>query len=54
MNSDVTEYIYLRTLVLLNALLETFSCVYSDIMFTIILYFQIKAGGGGVGKFFEN
>ena len=42
--------------------LETFSCVYSEIMFNIISFFQklikggvgIKARGGGVGKLFKN
>ena len=42
---------------MLNALLETFSCVYSETMLTIISFFQklIKGGfgirAGGVGKF---
>ena len=50
-------YIYFWTLVLLNALFETFSGVYSEIMLTIISFFQklIKEGVGirarGVGKF---
>ena len=42
-------------------LLETFSCVYTEIMSNIISFFQklIKGGGGwnksgGVGKFFKN
>ena len=46
---------------MLNALLETFSCVNSETMLTIISFFQklIKGGGGwnkseGVGKFFKN
>ena len=39
-------------MVLLNALLETFSFVYSEIMFTIIS-FGIRAGGGVVRKFFK-
>ena len=46
---------------MLNALLETFSCVYSETMLTKISFFQklIKGGvgiraGGGVGKFFRN
>ena len=35
---------------MLNALLETFSCVYSEIMTNIISFFQILIkGGGGVG-----
>ena len=42
------RYVYFWTLVRLNALLGTFSCVYSEIMFTIISFFQklIKWGGG--------
>ena len=39
-------YIYFRTLVLLNALLETFSCVYSEIMSNIISNFQKLIKGG--------
>ena len=46
---------------MLNALLETFSCVYSETMLTIISFFQksIKGGGvgiraGGVGKLLKN
>ena len=45
---------------MLNALLGTFSCVYSETMLTIISFFQklIKGGvgirAGGVGKFFKN
>ena len=35
---------------MLNALLGTFSCVYSEIMSNIISFFQILIkGGGGVG-----
>ena len=45
---------------MLNALLETFSCIYSEIMFTIISIFQklikgevgIRVGGGW--KIFQN
>ena len=52
-------YIYLSTLVLLNVLMETFSCVYSEIVFTIISFIQklIKWGDwnkSGDGKFFKN
>ena len=36
-------------MVLLNALLETFSCVYSETMLTIISFFQKLIKGGGVG-----
>ena len=57
-NSDVTDTFTFKHwfLVLLNALFETFSCVYSEIMLTIISFFQklIKGGVGirvGVGKF---
>ena len=44
---------------MLNALLETFSCVYSETMLTIISFFQklIKGGwnkSGGLGKFFKD
>ena len=35
---------------MLNALLETFSCVYSETMLTIISFFQKLIKGGGVGK----
>ena len=34
----------------MNALLETFSCVYSEIMFTIISFFQKLIKGGGLNK----
>ena len=34
---------------MLKALLETFSCVYSETMFTITSFFQILIKGGGVG-----
>ena len=34
---------------MLNALLETFSCVYSETMLTIISFFQKLIKGGGVG-----
>ena len=33
----------------MNALLATLSCVYSEIMFTIISFFQKLIIGGGVG-----
>ena len=33
----------------MNALLETFSCVYSEIMSNIISFFQKLIKGGGVG-----
>ena len=48
MNSDVTDtFTYeLWFLVLLNALLETFSCVYSEIMSSIISFFQKLIKGG--------
>ena len=45
---------------MLNAILETSSCVYSETMLTIISFSQklIKGGGWnkseGVGKFFKN
>ena len=35
---------------MLNAVLEIFSCVYSEIMFTIISFFQKLIKGGGVEK----
>ena len=44
-------------MVLLNALFETFSCVYSEIMLSIVSFFQnlIKGGwnksGGGLANF---
>ena len=62
MNSDVTNTFTFDFcfLFLLNALLVTLSCVYSEIMFTIISFCQklMKGGvgiraGGGVGKFFK-
>ena len=34
-----TVIIYLRTLVVLNAILETFPCVYSEMIFTIASFF---------------
>ena len=37
-------------MVLLNALLETSSCVYSEIMFTAISFFQKLIKGGGWNK----
>ena len=57
-NSDVTDTFTFELLNLLNALLETFSCIYSEIMFSIISFFQklIKGGGirAGVGTIFQN
>ena len=36
---------------MLNALLETFSCVYSETMLTIISFFQKFIKGGGLENF---
>ena len=58
MNVTDTFTIDLRTLVLSNALLETLSCVYSEIMFAINSFSQKlikggwnKSGGGELENF---
>ena len=49
MNSDVTNtFTFEFVLFLLNALLATLSCVYSEIMFTIFSFFE---RGGGLENF---
>ena len=49
MNSDVADTFFPRTLVLLNALLGTFSYVYSEIMFTMYHFIFPKITKWGVG-----
>ena len=49
MNSDVTDTVTYELWFLLNAFIETFSCVYSEILFTTISFFQ-KINKRGVGK----
>ena len=46
MNSDVTDTVTYELWFLLNAFIETFSCVYLENLFTTISFFQKLMKGG--------